>query len=82
MRRPPRGLFAALGAARIVPGHGAVGGPELIASQATYHAEVARLVRGAPGGAETRTAIRARLPGLLLEGAVESAILAHAAGAH
>ncbi len=66
--------------ARFVPGHGAPGGREILEAQAHYHAEVARLVRasGNPGGA--RAAVLARFPGLALEMAVDSAVLAHRAG--
>ncbi len=76
----PRRLEAlgALGPSRLVPGHGAAGGRELAERQAAYHAEIARIVAAAADAAEARAAILARFPGLLLEEAVESAILAHA----
>ncbi len=76
----PRRLEAlgALGVSRLVPGHGAPGGPEIAERQSAYHREVARLVAAAAGAAEARAAILARFPGLLLEEAVESAILAYA----
>ncbi len=70
----------ALGVARFVPGHGAPGGLELLDAQARYHAEVERLVRAAPSAGEARAEVLARFPGLLLEMAVDSAILAHRGG--
>jgi cyclase len=64
-------VLSTLGAVRVVPGHGSPGGPELIAAQARYHEEAARLVQGAPPGAEAdasvAAALRARFPGYLLE---------------
>ncbi len=72
--------LASLAVARFVPGHGAPGGRELLEAQARYHAEVARLVRGAGSGEAARAAVLARFPGLRLDMAVESAVLAHRAG--
>ncbi len=69
----------ALPVARFVPGHGAPGDRELLDAQARYHAEVARLVRAAASPGEARSAVRARFPGLALEMAIESAVLAHRA---
>lgn len=68
------GGLAALGAARVVPGHGPAGGPERIDEQRRYHAAVARLVRSAPDAASAQAAVRAAFPGRLLEAAVESAL--------
>jgi glyoxylase-like metal-dependent hydrolase (beta-lactamase superfamily II) len=71
--------LAALPADRFVPGHGVPGGAEILADQARYHADVARLVRGAPTTDEARRAVSARFPDLALEMAIESAIVAHRA---
>jgi glyoxylase-like metal-dependent hydrolase (beta-lactamase superfamily II) len=60
-------VLATFAALRVVPGHGAPGGPELIAEQARYHEEAARLVRGVAGESEAAAALRARFPGYLLE---------------
>jgi len=78
------GLAAALdrlarlagGAARLVPGHGEAGGPELITLQRRDHDEVARLVRSAPSEAAAAAAVLAEFPGRRLEAAVESAVAA------
>lgn len=66
--------LAALRAARVVPGHGPVGGPELVDAQRRYHEAVARLVRAAPDAAAAQAAVRAAFPGRRLEAAVESAL--------
>ncbi|HEX9049662.1 MAG TPA: MBL fold metallo-hydrolase [Anaeromyxobacter sp.] len=71
--------LASLAVARFVPGHGAFGGREILEAQARYHAEVARLVRAAADPAAARAAVLARFPGLGLEAAVESAVLAYGA---
>jgi cyclase len=64
----------ALGMHRVVPGHGEVGGPELIGAQRRYHAEVARLVGTAASGEAAELAVRGAFPGhRLLEG-VASAV--------
>jgi glyoxylase-like metal-dependent hydrolase (beta-lactamase superfamily II) len=63
-----------LGARRVVPGHGGVGGPGLIGAQRRYHEEVARLVRGAASEAAARAAVREAFPGLRLLEGVESAL--------
>jgi cyclase len=76
----PAGLSAALdrlegfGARTLVPGHGAVGGPELITAQRRYHAEVDRLVRAAPSDQQARAAVLTAFPGRLLLEGVESAL--------
>ncbi|HET9595926.1 MAG TPA: MBL fold metallo-hydrolase [Anaeromyxobacteraceae bacterium] len=64
----------ACGARRLVPGHGAPGGPELVDEQARYHAEVERLVRAATSDEGARAALRERFPGRPLENAIESAV--------
>jgi cyclase len=76
----PRRLdeVAALSQAFVVPGHGAPGGRELLERQRAYHRDVAAIVRGSPTPGAARAAILARFPGLALEEAVESAIVAHA----
>jgi len=66
--------LAAFGARRVVPGHGAAGGPELVAAQRRYHGEVARLVRAAASEATARAAVREAFPGLQLLEGVESAL--------
>lgn len=71
---PALDRLAALGAARLVPGHGPVGGPGLVDDQRRYHEVVARAVRAAPDAAEAGAAIRAAFPGHRLEAAVESAV--------
>ncbi len=71
--------LADLAVARFVPGHGAVGGRELLEAQRRYHREVAELVREAPDADAGRAAVRARFPGHALEEAIESAVLAHGA---
>lgn len=63
--------FAAL---RVVPGHGAPGGPELIEQQSRYHEEAARLVRGVAGEAEAAAALRARYPEYQLQVAAWTAV--------
>lgn len=64
----------ALGARHLVPGHGHVGGTELIAAQRRYHDEVGRLARSAPSDEAARSAVLEAFPGFhLLEG-VESAV--------
>jgi cyclase len=72
--------LASLAVARFVPGHGAPGGRELLEAQARYHAEVAQLVRAAADPRAARAAVLARFPGLRLDMAVESAVLAHRGG--
>jgi cyclase len=52
----------ALGAAYVVPGHGPVGGPELLDEQARYHEAVRRLVRGAATPAAAAAAVLAAYP--------------------
>jgi cyclase len=72
-----RAALAALGglpASRFVPGHGPVGGPELVEEQARYHRVVARLVEDAPSSTDARSAVLARFPAHQLPVAVESAI--------
>jgi cyclase len=64
-----------LGARTLVPGHGSVGGPELIAAQRRYHAEVARLVRAAPSAPAARAAVRDAFQDHRLRVAVGSAVL-------
>jgi cyclase len=66
--------LAALPEGRVVPGHGPPGGREVLAEQARYHAEAARLVRAAPDREAARLALRAAFPGLLLPEAIETAI--------
>ena len=68
------GRLEALGASRLVPGHGPLGGPELVAQQRRYHEVVARLVRAVPDEAAAQAAVRAAFPGRRLEEAVESAL--------
>ncbi len=72
--------LASLAVAGFVPGHGPPGGRGLLEGQARYHAEVARLVRAASGADAARAAVLARFPGLLLDMAVDSAVLAYGAG--
>ena len=67
--------LAAFGARHLVPGHGEVGGGELIAAQRRYHAEVARLVGSASTEQEARSAVLSAFPGLRLLEAVDSALL-------
>ncbi len=79
----PRRLdeLAALPASRFVPGHGPVGGRELVAAQARYHAEAARLVRGAASPEAARAAIEAAFPGYALREAIPTALAAFRGGA-
>jgi glyoxylase-like metal-dependent hydrolase (beta-lactamase superfamily II) len=70
-RLTPRGIT------RFIPGHGAVGGVELVTDQLAYHAELAEILAASPtaaearmalrAAAEARSAIRARWPGWRLE---------------
>jgi cyclase len=62
------------GARTVVPGHGDVGGPGLIAAQRRYHAEVERLARAAPSDQAARAAVREAFPGHRLRVAVGSAV--------
>jgi cyclase len=64
----------AFGARRLVPGHGDVGGPELVAAQRRYHEVVARLVRAATPVEAARSAVLEAFPGLRLREGVESAL--------
>lgn len=75
----PRRLeaIAALPASVVVPGHGRPRGRALLDDQASYHAEIARLCRGAADDEAAREAILRRFPGHALAMAVESAIAAH-----
>jgi cyclase len=68
------GRLEALSARTIVPGHGPVGGPELVQAQRRYHASVAKIVRAAPDDAAAQGAVEAAHPGLRLLEAVESAL--------
>lgn len=68
--------LAALPATRFVPGHGAIGGRELLDAQAAYHREVERLVRAAPGSREARAAVQARFPGWALPEVIGTAVRA------
>jgi glyoxylase-like metal-dependent hydrolase (beta-lactamase superfamily II) len=79
----PRRLeeLAALPAARFVPGHGPVGGRELLREQARYHAEAARLVRAAASPEAARAAIEEAFPGYVLREAIPSAVAAFRGGA-
>jgi cyclase len=79
----PRRLedLAALPASRFVPGHGPVGGPELLEAQARYHAEVARLVRAAPGAEAARAAVEAAFPDHALRETIPTAVAAFRGGA-
>ena len=74
----PRRLeeLAALPASRFVPGHGPVGGRELVDAQARYHEAVARLVRGAPSAEAARAAVEAAFPGYALREGIGSAVAA------
>jgi cyclase len=54
-----------LGARSYVPGHGAIGGPELLENQRRYHRAVAEAARSGDGKA--RESLVARFPGYLLE---------------
>ena len=56
----------ALGTATYVPGHGAVGGREILEHQLSYHREVAEAASGG-NPAEGVERLRARYPGYLLE---------------
>ncbi|HET8540041.1 MAG TPA: MBL fold metallo-hydrolase [Anaeromyxobacter sp.] len=71
--------LASLAVGRFVPGHGEWGWREMLEAQATYHREVARLVRAAASAEEARAAVLARFPDHALAFAVESAVLAHRA---
>jgi len=71
---PALDRLAALGAARVVPGHGAVGGPALVAAQRAHHEAVARLARAAPSGEAVERALLAAFPGLRLAAAAGSAV--------
>ena len=64
----------ALGARHLVPGHGHVGGMELIAAQRRYHDQVGRLVRAAPTGEAARAAVLRAFPGFRLLDGVASAV--------
>ncbi len=66
--------LAAFGARRLVPGHGEVGGPDLIEAQRRYHAEVERLVRSAASDQAARAAVREAFPDYRLGVAVGSAV--------
>lgn len=68
--------LAAMPASRFIPGHGPPGGREILNEQARYHAEVARIVRGAAGPAAARAAIEALFPGRALPEAIPTAIAA------
>jgi glyoxylase-like metal-dependent hydrolase (beta-lactamase superfamily II) len=74
----PRRLvdLAALPASRFIPGHGAVGGREVLEEQARYHAEVEKAVREAPDAGAARKAVEARYPGYVLPEAIATAIAA------
>ncbi len=78
----PRRLeaLAALGPARLVPGHGPPGGREIADEQARYHAEVARIARSAATVDAARESIAARFPGLALEEAIATAVAAFRPG--
>jgi cyclase len=64
----------ALGATRLVPGHGAVGGAGLVGEQRRYHEAVARIVRAAPSDEAAQAGVLAEFPGRRLLEAVESAL--------
>jgi cyclase len=72
--------LASLAVARFVPGHGPVGGRELLEAQARYHREVAALVRRAADAQAARAAVLDRFPALGLQMAVDSAVLAYRGG--
>jgi cyclase len=71
---PALDRLAALGATRLVPGHGAVGGPELVAAQRAYHEATARLARAASSGEAVEREVLAAFPGLRLTAAAGSAV--------
>lgn len=71
---PALDRLAALGAHRVVPGHGPVGGPALVAAQRAHHEAVARLARAAPDDAGVERALLAAFPGLRLAAAAASAV--------
>jgi len=75
----PRRLedLAALPFARLVPGHGAAGGREILERQARYHAEVARISAAAGTAEEARAALAARFPQHALAKVIGAAIDAH-----
>lgn len=68
--------LAALPVQRFVPGHGRPGGRELLDEQASYHAEVARLVAAAATHAAAHADIEARFPERLLPEAIPTATAA------
>ncbi len=63
-----------LPAPRFVPGHGPVGGVEIVEQQGRYHQVVAEIIRQASSPAHARDAIRAQFPAHQLESAIESAL--------
>jgi cyclase len=71
---PALDRLAALGGARLVPGHGPVGGPELVAAQRAHHEAMARLARAAPSDGAVERAVLAAFPGLKLAAAAGSAV--------
>jgi cyclase len=71
---PALDRLAALGATRVVPGHGPVGGPGLVAAQRSHHEAVARLARAAPSDQAVEQAMLAAFPGLRLAPAAASAV--------
>jgi cyclase len=72
----PGGLAALerLPVVKFVPGHGPVGGREIVEEQARYHRVIAQLAAGAKSAEQARSAIRARFPEYRLEVAIESAL--------
>lgn len=71
---PALDRLAALGATRVVPGHGPAGGPALVAAQRAHHDAVARLARAAPSAEAVAQAVLAAFPGLRLVAAAASAV--------
>ncbi len=72
--------LAALGPARLVPGHGPPGGREILDDQARYHTEVALIARTSESADAASTAIAARFPGFALEEAITTAVAAFRPG--
>ena len=69
-------FLRSLGARTCVPGHGAAGGPELLESQARYHAAI-RKAAASSADAAALDEIRSIFPGYLLEEVVPAALAKH-----
>ncbi len=60
---------------KFVPGHGPVGGREIVEEQARYHRVLAQIAAGAKSAEQARSAIRAAFSEYQLEAAIESALV-------